>query len=81
MSDVVHHCYVIRVRGHVDEHWSGFFDGLAITLDPDGTSTLTGPVVDQSHLLGILAGLRDIGATLLEVQGAEQPADAPQTRA
>lgn len=55
----------IRVAGHLDRHWSQRLGGLAIVHNGDGTSTLTGPVSDQAQLHGMLAGLRDIGATLL----------------
>ncbi|WP_433064749.1 hypothetical protein [Dactylosporangium sp. CS-033363] len=64
MSDV----YEIRVAGHLDRHWSERLGGLSIAHDPDGTSRLAGPVVDQAQLYGILAGLRDLGATLLSVR-------------
>jgi hypothetical protein len=59
--------YVIRVEGHLDDHWSDRLGGLALTRDVDGTTTLTGPLADQAQLHGVLAGLRDIGATLLSV--------------
>jgi hypothetical protein len=57
--------YQFRVAGHLDDHWSASFDNVTITWHDDGTSTLTGLVADQAQLHGILAGLRDIGATLL----------------
>ena len=57
--------YAIRVHGHLDDHWSTWFGTLDISRHDDGTSTLTGPVADQAQLHGILAGLRDIGATLI----------------
>jgi hypothetical protein len=57
--------YAIRVDGHLDDHWSARFGGLTITRNGDGTTTLAGPVADQAQLHGALAGLRDIGATLL----------------
>ena len=57
----------IRVAGHLDDHWSHRLGGLRITHQDDGTSTLHGPVADQAQLHGVLAGLRDIGATLLEL--------------
>jgi hypothetical protein len=60
--------YTIRVDGHLDDHWSNWFGGLAITRNSDGTSTLTGAFADQAELHGALAGLRDIGATLLDVR-------------
>ena len=59
--------YEIRVRGHLDDHWSDRLCGLAITRNADGTTTLSGLLADQSELYGVLAGLRDIGAALLSV--------------
>lgn len=59
--------YEVRVSGHLDDRWSAWFAGLTIARLDDGTSTLTGSVVDQAQLHGILARLRDIGATLLSL--------------
>jgi hypothetical protein len=71
--------YAIRVDGHLDDHWSVMLGGLAITRHDDGTSTLTGPVADQAQLHGVLAGLRDIGAVLLEIHPV--PARSPSAPA
>jgi hypothetical protein len=60
--------YRIRIRGHLDPLWSTWFDDLAIAQQADGTTTLTGQVVDQAALFGLLARLRDLGATLLAVE-------------
>jgi hypothetical protein len=60
--------YRIRIRGHLDPVWSAWFDGLAIAQQADGTTTLTGQVIDHSELFGLLARLRDLGATLLAVE-------------
>jgi RimJ/RimL family protein N-acetyltransferase len=70
--------YEIRVSGHLDDHWSGWLGGWTVTRDDDGSSTLTGPVVDQAQLHGALARLGDIGATLLSLRArqAEPPAGA-----
>jgi len=62
--------YAIRVDGHLDEHWSPWLGGLAMTRDDDGATTLTVAVADQAHLHGVLAGLRDIGAVILELRRA-----------
>lgn len=59
--------YVIRVDGHLDDHWSSLFDGLTIAREDDCTTTLTCLITDQAQLHGVLTGLRDIGAALLEV--------------
>lgn len=67
----------IRVAGHLDDHWSHRLGGLRITHQDDGTSTLHGPVADQAQLHGVLAGLRDIGATLLELHCADPGSTDP----
>ena len=59
--------YAIRIDGHLDEHWSTWFGGLAITHEDDGTTTLRGDVADQSELHGLLAKVRDLGAHLISV--------------
>ena len=68
--------YTIRIDGHLDDHWSRWLGGFTITHESDGTTTLTGPVTDQAHLHGILAGLRDIGTTLFELRPAASGPDA-----
>ncbi|MDF2092221.1 GNAT family protein [Knoellia sp. 3-2P3] len=65
--------YELRVEGRLDSHWSGhlgsaLLGGLSLSHEDDGTSTLTCPVADQAQLYGLLAGLRDIGASLLSVR-------------
>lgn len=62
----------IRVKGRIDEQWSAWFNGLTIThVEPDET-VLTGSVMDQAALYGLLAKLRDLGLPLLAVQ-SEKP--------
>jgi hypothetical protein len=60
--------YEFRVAGHLDAHWSSWLCDLTLHHHTDGTSTLTGPLADQSQLYGVLTHLRDMGATLLSVQ-------------
>jgi len=60
--------YEFTVVGHLDARWSEWFGELAIDPHDDGTCTLVGPIADQAQLHGVLAGLRDIGATLLSVR-------------
>ncbi len=59
--------YEIRIAGHLPARWSAWFEGLAITLEPDGTTLLSGPVVDQAALYGLLKKVRDTGLTLIAV--------------
>ena len=59
--------YELRIAGHLDEHWSTWFD-LTLTRNDDGTTTLRGPVTDQAALHGLIAKVRDLGATLLSVE-------------
>jgi hypothetical protein len=69
--------YAFDVQGHLDAHWAEWLGGLRITHNPDGTSTLVGPIVDQAELHGVLAKLRDLGVALIAV--ASQPHDIPET--
>ncbi len=66
--------YEFRVDGHVDAHRGTQFEGLRLEHNPDGTSTLTGPMTGQARLYGTLAQLRDLGATLLSVRALPRPA-------
>jgi hypothetical protein len=59
--------YQIRVRGHLDSQWTDWFGGLTITLENNGDTLLTGPVVDQAALHGLLKKVRDLGLPLISV--------------
>lgn len=63
--------YKVWVRGVLDERWSGFFDGLAITSLDDRETLLSGMMADQAALHGLLAKIRDLGLTLLAVKRIE----------
>ena len=63
--------YHIRVKGILDEKWSDWFDGFAITPQADDETLLAGPVADQAALHGLLAKIRDLGLPLLSVQRVE----------
>jgi hypothetical protein len=65
--------YEFRVVGHLDDHWSAWLDGLTLTHEPDGTTTLRGFVSDQAQLHGLLAKVRDLGATLISLQAIHAP--------
>src|SRR5258707_6320863 len=59
--------YQIRIRGHLGRQWTDWFGGLTITLEDNGDTLLTGPVVDQAALHGLLRKVRDLGVPLLSV--------------
>jgi hypothetical protein len=59
--------YQIRVKSHLGADWTDWFEGLTITLEEDGDTLLTGPVVDQAALHGLLKKVRDLGMPLLSV--------------
>ncbi len=59
--------YKIRIKGHLDGRWTDWFGGLTITLEENGDTLLTGPVVDQAALHGLLRKVRDLGMPLLSV--------------
>ena len=65
--------YVITIRGHLDQHWSGWFDGLTSTNGDNGEAMLTGPVLDQAALHGLLAKIRDLGLPLIAVVPGSTP--------
>ena len=58
----------ITIRGHLHPRWSEWFENLAITQQPDGTTTLSGLVADQAALYGLIIKLRDRGLPLLGLQ-------------
>jgi hypothetical protein len=59
--------YKIRIKGHLDTQWTDWFEGLTITLEEDGNTLLSGPLVDQAALHGVLKKVRDLGMPLLSV--------------
>lgn len=73
--------YQIRLQGHLGQQWRGWFEGLTITLEQDGNSLLSGPVIDQAALHGLLRKVRDLGMPLLSVNalGLEQ-AEVPDVK-
>jgi hypothetical protein len=71
--------YEIRLKGHLDNRWATWFDGLSLTTCSDGTTTLHGVVVDQSALHGLLQKVRDIGLPLISVTRVEPMPTTPPT--
>jgi hypothetical protein len=63
--------YQIRIKGHLSPQWTGWFDGLTITLKEDGDTLLTGIVIDQAALYGLIKKVRDLGVPLLSVNSIE----------
>jgi hypothetical protein len=63
--------YEIRLKGHLAERWAVWFEGLTITLEENGETLLTGPVVDQAALHGLLKKVRDLGLPLISVISVE----------
>jgi hypothetical protein len=63
--------YRIVIKGHLDSEWSDWFDGLNITLVDNGETILSGPVVDQTALHGVLIKIRDLGLPLLSLNRIE----------
>ena len=66
-----HQCYKIRLKGHLDDRWAEWFEGLTITLEENGNTLLSGPLADQAALHGILKKVRDLGLALLSVNSVE----------
>jgi hypothetical protein len=68
--------YQIRVKGQLNPHWSAWFDGLGITHDADGDTTLEGRVADHAALYRLLSKARDLGLTLISVARRAPEPDA-----
>ncbi len=64
--------YQIRIKGHLDQQRMNWFEGLTISLEEDGKTLLSGTVIDQSALHGILKKIRDLGMPLLSVNSIGQ---------
>jgi hypothetical protein len=71
LAAIQDHCelgtYEIRIKGHLDKKWADRFEGLTVTLEDDGTTLLTGLVIDQATLHGLLKKVRDLGMPLVSV--------------
>jgi len=63
--------YEICVKGHLAPHWSCWFEGFEIALKDNGETLLSGPVVDQAALYGVLIKIRDLGLPLISVKPAQ----------
>ena len=73
--------YQIRLKGHLDSQWADWLGGLTISLEENGNTVLTGPVVDQAALFGLLKKVRDLGLPLVSINRLEPgQADASDVR-
>ena len=59
--------YEIRIKGHLEHEWTAWFGDLTITPEEDGDTLITGPVIDQAALYGVLKKIRDLGLPLISV--------------
>jgi hypothetical protein len=59
--------YHIRLKGHLADHWSAWFDNMTISNEANGEAVLRGPLTDQTALHGVLIKIRDLGLPLLAV--------------
>jgi hypothetical protein len=73
------HTYEIRVQGQLDQHWSAWFNGLAISYDADGNTVLRGPLVDEAALHGVLSKVRDLALPLLAVNRVAEGGPNPSS--
>jgi hypothetical protein len=73
--------YQIRIKGHLGHQWTDWFEGLSIAQEEDGDTLLTGPVIDQAALHGLLKKVRDLGMPLLSVDSVKpDPEDASDVK-
>jgi hypothetical protein len=70
--------YQIRIEGHLGQQWTAWFGGLAITLENNGDTLLTGVVADQAALHGLLRKIRDVGLPLISVRPIRHDAIPPR---
>lgn len=72
--------YEIRLKSHLGAEWTDWFDGLTVTLEDSGDTLLTGPVVDQAALHGLLKKVRDLGMALVSINPVCSEADRLEER-
>jgi len=67
--------YQIKIKGHLWEHWTEWFEEMTFTHEKDGTTTLYGPLPDQAALHSILRKIRDLNLQLISVKQVELDAE------
>jgi len=73
--------YQIKIKGHLGHRWTDWFEGLTVTLEENGDTLLTGTMVDQAALYGLLKRVRDLGIPLLSVNAVgPSPQDTPDVK-
>ena len=72
--------YRLRVKGHLDQRWSAWFDDLTLTRESNGTTSISGAVTDQAALHRLLTKIRDLGITLISVDVIDPPTRATPIR-
>ena len=77
MSHAGRHQIRVRVQGELDPAWSTMLADLAVVVDPDGTTLVSGELPDQAAVLGLLASIRDLGLSLISVETAAIPTSTP----
>jgi hypothetical protein len=70
--------YEIRVEGHIGDSWSSWFEGLTIRREESGETVLTGPLVDEAALHGVLVKIRDLGLPLVEARRVPRGEEPPK---
>jgi hypothetical protein len=70
--------YQIKVKSHLSPDWTDWFEGLKITPEEDGNTMLTGPVIDQAALYGLLKKVRDLGMTLISLNPVQFNETTPE---
>jgi len=68
--------YCIRIQGHLDAKWSDWFEGLQFSYETNGETALTGPIVDQAALQGVLMKISNLGLSLISVNRVEPESKA-----
>jgi hypothetical protein len=71
--------YEIRLEGQLDHKWTDWFEGFTLSNETDGTTTLTGHVIDQAALHGLLRRVSDLGVTLISVNAIDTTRPIPPT--